>query len=57
MSRAPNADVRLAYDTTTGILYYDPDGLGGQASPLQIAQFLGTSGPPSLTSADFLIVD
>ena len=57
MSRAPNADVRLAYDTTTGILYYDPDGLGGQASPSQIAQFLGTSGPPSLTSADFLIVD
>ena len=51
---ALDADDRLIYNTATGQLWYDADGLGGQAS-VQIATF-GASTPPALFYTDFMIV-
>ena len=45
---------RVIYNTRTGIMYYDADGLGGSAA-VQIAQ-LGTGSAPTLAFADLLIV-
>lgn len=52
VTAAHDADDRLVYDTTTGTLYYDPDGLGGAA-----AIALATFGPakPILTAGDFIL--
>jgi Ca2+-binding RTX toxin-like protein len=51
---ANDADDRIVYNTTTGKLYYDADGLGG-VDAVQIATF-GTTTHPSLLFSDFQIV-
>jgi Ca2+-binding RTX toxin-like protein len=51
---ANDADDRIVYNTTSGALYYDADGLGGQAA-VQIATF-GTTTHPGLVFSDFQIV-
>jgi serralysin len=43
---------RIIYDTTSGSLYYDPDGSGSQ----EAVRFAVVSGSPELTAEDFLIV-
>jgi Ca2+-binding RTX toxin-like protein len=45
---------RIAYDTSTGKLYYDADGFGGNDA-VQFA-VLGSTTHPALTSTDFVIV-
>lgn len=52
VTRGLDADDRLAYDTATGLLYYDADGAGGSAA-VALALFKGT---PGLVAADFVIV-
>ena len=49
---AHDATDRIIYDTTTGNLYYDPDGTG--AAPE--TPFAMLAGAPSVTAADFFIV-
>jgi Ca2+-binding RTX toxin-like protein len=49
---AHDANDRLIYDTANGLLYYDADGLGGQAS-VAIALLKDA---PTLTAADILIL-
>ena len=49
---AHDADDRLVYNTTTGALYYDADGLGG-ASAVQIATL---SAHPQLLSGDIFVI-
>ena len=49
---AHDADDRLVYNTSTGALYYDPDGIDGAAA----VQFATLTGVPVLTAADFLVV-
>ncbi|MFM7273485.1 MAG: Ig-like domain-containing protein, partial [Gammaproteobacteria bacterium] len=49
---AQGKDVRVIYNSTTGALYYDPDGNGGTAA----VQFALLTGAPALTAADILIV-
>ena len=51
---AHDASDRIIYNSTTGALYYDADGLGGSAA-VQVA-LIGTSLHPSITYSDFLIV-
>lgn len=51
---AHDADDRIIYNTTTGILFYDADGAGG-ATSVAIAE-LGTTTHPALTAADLLII-
>jgi uncharacterized delta-60 repeat protein len=51
---AHDADDRIVYNTTTGILYYDADGNGGGAA-VQIA-LLGTSTHPALAYTDILLI-
>ncbi len=53
VTAAHDADDRLVYDTTSGTLYYDPDGMGG-ASLIALATF--GSAKPILTAGDFIIV-
>ena len=53
-TKAHDATDRLIYNTTTGVLYYDVDGLGGAAA-VAIAT-LGTTTHPALTIADLLII-
>jgi Ca2+-binding RTX toxin-like protein len=55
VTSAQDGDDRLMYDTTTGILYYDPDGEGG-SNVQQVAVFGGAT-HPTLTIADFSIID
>lgn len=50
---AHDADDRFIYDTTTGSLYYDADGVGGLA-PVIVA-VLGTLTHPALTAGDIAI--
>lgn len=52
--KAHDATDRLVYDTSTGIIYYDPDGIDGQAS-VQVAQF-GTAIHPLLVYSDFQMI-
>ena len=51
---ARDASDRIIYNTATGVLYYDVDGLGGMAA-LAVAK-LGTGTHPTLTYADLLII-
>ncbi|WP_263626427.1 FG-GAP-like repeat-containing protein [Novosphingobium percolationis] len=53
-TKAHDASNRLIYNTTTGILYYDADGLGGAAA-VQVAQ-LGASTHPTLAYGDLQII-
>ncbi|MFM2058414.1 MAG: hypothetical protein RLY71_2799, partial [Pseudomonadota bacterium] len=50
-TRALDADDHLIYDTSSGHLYYDADGVGGAAA----VQFAQLRGHASLTAEDFLI--
>ncbi len=50
---AADSNDRFLYDTTTGKLYYDSDGLGGTAA----RQIANLSAAPTLTAADFLVQD
>jgi Ca2+-binding RTX toxin-like protein len=52
LSTAGDADDRIVYNTTTGTLYYDPDGTGAAAA----TAFAVLSTQPTLTAGDFLIV-
>jgi VCBS repeat-containing protein len=45
---------RIIYNTTTGDLYYDADGIGGD-SAIKIA-LIGTTSHPLLTHADFMLI-
>ena len=53
LTAAQDAEDRFVYDTTTGALYYDADGLGG-ADAVAVA-VLGSSTHPTLTSADIYV--
>jgi len=47
-----DADDHITYNTSTGDLYYDPDGSGGTGSTL----FATLTGAPAVNAADFYIV-
>lgn len=49
---ADDASDRIVYDTASGALYYDPDGVGGAAA----RHFATFKGAPELDAGDFLIV-
>ncbi len=49
--RAMTADQHLIYNPHNGILYFDPDGVGGLGQ-VQIAEF---QGDPILTASDFIL--
>jgi hypothetical protein len=51
-TEAQDADDRIIYDTATGALYFDADGVGG-AGAEQVARLAGR---PALTAGDFLVV-
>lgn len=53
-TKAHDATDRLIYNTTTGVLYYDADGLGGVAA-VQVA-LLGASAHPALVYGDLQII-
>ena len=53
ITSAVDADDRFVYDTSSGALYYDADGVGG-AEAVQVA-LLGNSVPPALLPGDILI--
>jgi len=56
-TNAQDASDRIIYDSTTGALYYDPDGnLAGGIDAFQIAQLGSGTTHPALTLADFVIV-
>jgi Ca2+-binding RTX toxin-like protein len=50
---AADANDHVIYDTNTGFLYYDGDGVGGSAA-IQIATLTGT---PAITADDFTVVN
>jgi serralysin len=47
---AADADDRIIYDSATGALYFDSDGVGGAAQ----IQFAFLTGAPPITAADFI---
>jgi serralysin len=49
---AQDADDRILYDTTTGALYFDSDGVGGNAA----VQFAIVTGAPTLSALDFTVI-
>jgi hypothetical protein len=53
-TKAQDATDRIVYNTTTGVLYYDADGLGGTAA-VAVAQ-LGASTHPALVFGDLQII-
>jgi uncharacterized delta-60 repeat protein len=54
VTAAQDLSDRIVYDTATGALYYDADGLNGGAA-VQFA-VLGTTTHPSLAASDFVVV-
>lgn len=48
---ATDAGHHILYNTTTGALYYDPDGLGGSSA----IQFTSLLTKPVISSADFMV--
>jgi Ca2+-binding RTX toxin-like protein len=52
LTAAADGTDRIVYDTTSGALYYDADGAGGDAA-VQIATFTGL---PGLLSSEFAII-
>jgi serralysin len=55
VTEAQDANDYIIYDSSTGALYYDADGLGGVAA-VQFAQLGVDEHPTSLRVADFLII-
>lgn len=53
-TKAHDTSDRLIYNTTTGVLYYDADGLGGQAAAA--VALLGITTHPVLTFGDIQIL-
>jgi len=55
---AQDAEDRIIYDSTSGKLYYDPNGTAGSTAPILFAQFRvdATHLAPVLTYQDFLVV-
>ena len=49
---AADADDRIIYDSTTGNLFYDADGVGGAAA----VQFAVVIGQPALTASEFTVI-
>jgi serralysin len=49
---AADADDRIIYNSTTGALLFDADGVGGVAA----VQFATLTGAPALTAADFVVI-
>ena len=49
---AADADDRIIYNSTTGALLFDVDGVGGAAA----VQFATLTGAPALTAADFFVI-
>ena len=49
---ADTADVRIVHDSTTGAVYYDPDGSGAQAK----VQFAQVAAGTVLTNDDFMVI-
>ena len=58
VSTANTTAQRLIYDTTARSLYYDSDGSGNKALPIQIASFSPLTGgaSPLIVAADFLLI-
>ena len=58
LARSPaaalDANDFLLYDSGTGTLYYDADGLGGTAA-VQFAS-LGTTSHPNVVASDFVVI-
>jgi Ca2+-binding RTX toxin-like protein len=54
VNNARDANDHIIYNTTSGALYYDADGVGGSAA-VQIA-LIGTSTHANLTVADFVVI-
>jgi len=52
VTAATTAEEHIAYNTSTGMLYYDADGAGGNAS----IAFATLNGTPALTANDFAVV-
>ncbi len=53
VSTAADANDFLLYDQSTGALYYDADGSGSAAAPIQIVTLLGQ---PALTAAEVAVI-
>jgi Ca2+-binding RTX toxin-like protein len=49
---AADADDRIVYDTDSGALFYDADGVGG----IDAVQFAVLTGVPTITAADFEVI-
>ncbi len=52
LTAGTQADDRIVYDTASGAVYYDSDGVGGAAA----IEFAILTGHPTITNADFVIV-
>lgn len=50
---AASAEDRIIYDSASGALFYDPDGVGGRAQ-IRFATLAGS--PDNLTAADFFVI-